>query len=67
MLIKIAITYEKSLKESIKKLVSFLEPAMILFMGLLIGFIVISMADSNIQYYGYPFLTVKRLQLAVDG
>jgi general secretion pathway protein F len=43
MLIKIADTYEKSLKVSIKKFVSFLEPAMILGMGLLTGFIVISM------------------------
>ncbi|MBM4314201.1 MAG: type II secretion system protein GspF [Deltaproteobacteria bacterium] len=43
MLIKVAVIYEKSLREAVKRFVSFLEPAMILFMGLVIGFIVISM------------------------
>jgi general secretion pathway protein F len=43
MLIKVAVIYEKSLREAVKRFVSFLEPAMILFMGLIIGFIVISM------------------------
>lgn len=43
MLTKVAVIYEKGLRESIKRFVSFLEPAMILFMGLVIGFIVVSM------------------------
>jgi general secretion pathway protein F len=43
MLVKVAVIYEKSLREAVKRFVSFLEPAMILFMGLVIGFIVISM------------------------
>ncbi|HBB15758.1 MAG TPA: type II secretion system protein GspF [Syntrophus sp. (in: bacteria)] len=43
MLIKVAVIYEKSLREAVKRFVSFLEPAMILFMGLVIGFIVVSM------------------------
>ncbi|MEW6332821.1 MAG: type II secretion system F family protein [Thermodesulfobacteriota bacterium] len=43
MLVKVAVVYEKSLRESVKRFVSFLEPAMILFMGLVIGFIVVSM------------------------
>lgn len=43
MLTRVAIIYEKSLREAIKRFVSFLEPAMILFMGLVIGFIVVSM------------------------
>jgi general secretion pathway protein F len=43
MLLKVASTYEKSLKTAIKRFVSLLEPAMILFMALVIGFIVISM------------------------
>jgi general secretion pathway protein F len=43
MLTKVAVIYEKSLRESIKRFVSFLEPALILLMGLLIGFIVVSM------------------------
>ena len=43
MLTKVAVIYEKSLRESIKRFVSFLEPALILLMGLVIGFIVVSM------------------------
>ncbi len=43
MLLKVASTYEKSLRAAIKKLIGFFEPAMILGMGLVIGFIVISM------------------------
>ncbi len=43
MLTKIAVLYEKSLREAIKRFVSFLEPALILCMGLVIGFIVVSM------------------------
>jgi len=42
MLIKVASIYEKKLKETIKRFVSLLEPIMILGMGLMIGFIVIS-------------------------
>ncbi len=55
MLIKIADTYEKSLKVSIKKFVSFLEPAMILGMGLLTGFIVISMLMAIFSITDIPF------------
>jgi general secretion pathway protein F len=43
MLLKVATTYEKSLKESIKRLIAFLEPAIILGMALVIGFIVVAM------------------------
>ncbi len=43
MLLKVAVTYEKSLRVAIKRLVSFMEPALILGMGLIIGFIVMSM------------------------
>lgn len=43
MLLKIAATYEKSLKESVKRFISLLEPILILGMGFIIGFIVISM------------------------
>jgi general secretion pathway protein F len=55
MLIKIADTYEKSLKVSIKKFVSFLEPALILGMGLLVGFIVISMLMAIFSITDIPF------------
>jgi len=43
MLLKVAATYEKSLREAVKRFISFLEPAIILGMGLIIGFIVVSM------------------------
>jgi general secretion pathway protein F len=43
MLLKVASIYEKSLKLAIKRFISFLEPAMILGMGIIIGFIVFSM------------------------
>lgn len=55
MLIKIADTYEKSLKVSIKKFVSFLEPALILGMGLLTGFIIISMLMAIFSITDIPF------------
>lgn len=43
MLLKVAVTYEKSLNTAIKRFVSLLEPVMIVVMGLIIGFIVFSM------------------------
>lgn len=42
MLIKVADTYEKGLKTTVKRFTSLLEPAMILIMGLVVGFIVVS-------------------------
>ena len=43
MLLRVATAYEKSLKEAVKRFVSFLEPVVILIMGLVIGFIIVSM------------------------
>jgi general secretion pathway protein F len=43
MLLQVASTYEKSLRASMKRLLSVLEPALILGMALIIGFIVLSM------------------------
>lgn len=43
MLLKVAETYEKSLRTAMKRFIGFLEPALILGMGLIIGFIVLSM------------------------
>jgi general secretion pathway protein F len=43
MLLKVATAYERSLKESIKRVISFLEPAIILVMAGVIGFIVVAM------------------------
>jgi general secretion pathway protein F len=55
MLLKVASTYEKSLRAAIKKLIGFLEPAMILGMGLVIGFIVISMLMAIFSITELPF------------
>jgi len=55
MLIKVAAAYEKSLKETVKRFVNFLESAMILAMGLVIGFIVISMLMAIFSITDLPF------------
>jgi general secretion pathway protein F len=43
MLNKVADTYESDVRNTIKRLMSLLEPAMILFMGVIVGFMVVSM------------------------
>lgn len=55
MLLKVASTYEKSLNVAIKRFVSLLEPAMILSMGMFIGFIVISMLMAIFSITELPF------------
>jgi len=55
MLIKVADNYDKMVKNTIKRLISFLEPAMILFMGLIVGFIVISMLMAIFSVNEMPF------------
>jgi general secretion pathway protein F len=55
MLMKVASTYEKSLNMAIKRFVSLLEPVMILSMGLIIGFIVISMLMAIFSITELPF------------
>jgi general secretion pathway protein F len=55
MLMKVANTYEKSLNESIKRFTSLIEPVMILSMGLVIGFIVISMLMAIFSITELPF------------
>lgn len=55
MLLKVATTYEKSLKLAIKRFISFLEPVMILGMGLVIGFIVVSMLMAIFSITNLPF------------
>ena len=42
MMLKVATTYEKSLREAIRRFMSLLEPAIIIVMALIIGFIVLS-------------------------
>ncbi|MGC2061612.1 MAG: type II secretion system F family protein [Thermodesulfovibrionales bacterium] len=55
MLLKVASTYEKSLRVAIKRFISFLEPALILGMGLVIGFIVMSMLMAIFSITNLPF------------
>jgi general secretion pathway protein F len=55
MLLKVATAYEKSLRDSVKRFVSFIEPAMILMMGLVIAFIVISMLMAIFSITDMPF------------
>jgi general secretion pathway protein F len=43
MLLKVADNYEKIVKNLVKRSISLIEPLMILFMGVVVGFIVISM------------------------
>ena len=55
MLLKVATTYEKSLREALKRLMGLLEPVMILTMGLVIGFIVVSMLMAIFSITDLPF------------
>ncbi len=55
MLLKVATAYEKSLKEAVKRFVSFLEPVVILAMGLIIGFIIVSMLMAIFSITDLPF------------
>jgi general secretion pathway protein F len=55
MLMKVAYTYEKSLSIAIKRFVNLIEPIMILTMGLIIGFIVISMLLAIFSITELPF------------
>ena len=55
MLIKVAETYEENVQSSIKRFVSLLEPLIILFMGLIVGFIVISMLLAIFSINEIPF------------
>ena len=55
MLLRVAENYEKASRDTVKRLVSFLEPAMILGMGLVVGFIVISMMMAIFSMNDMPF------------
>jgi general secretion pathway protein F len=55
MLLRVAENYEKSSRETIRRLVSLLEPAMILGMGVVVGFIVISMMMAIFGMNDMPF------------
>ena len=55
MLLKIASIYETSLKVSVKQFMNILEPAIILLMGIVVGFIVLSMLIAIFSVTEMPF------------
>jgi general secretion pathway protein F len=55
MLLRVAENYEKVARDTVRRLVSFLEPAMILGMGVVVGFIVISMMMAIFSINDMPF------------
>lgn len=55
MLLKVAENYEKIVRNMAKRFISLLEPAMILLMGLVVGFIVISMLMAIFSINEMPF------------
>lgn len=55
MLLRVAENYEKTVKSMVKRYISLLEPAMILAMGLVVGFIVISMLMAIFSVNEMPF------------
>ncbi len=55
MLLRVADNYEKALRNTVKRFISLLEPAMILAMALVVGFIVISMLMAIFSMNELPF------------
>jgi general secretion pathway protein F len=55
MLLKVAATYEKGLRDAVKRFMSLLEPAIILAMGVVIAFIVVSMLMAVFSILELPF------------
>ncbi len=55
MLLRVAENYEKVVRTTVRRFISFLEPAMILFMGVIVGVIVISMLMAIFSMNELPF------------
>lgn len=55
MLLRVADNYEKIVRDMVKRIISLLEPAMILCMGLVVGFVVISMLMAIFSMNEIPF------------
>ena len=55
MLLRVAENYEKMVRDTVKRFISLLEPAMILAMGLVVGFVVISMLMAIFSMNEMPF------------
>jgi general secretion pathway protein F len=54
MLIKVAVTYEKSLREAIKRFMNLLGPVIIIIMAVIIGFIVVSVFMAMFSIFDLP-------------
>ena len=59
VLLRVAENYEKASRDTIRRLVSILEPAMILVMGMVVGFIVISMMMAIFSVNEMPLSTLR--------
>ena len=55
MLLRVAESYEKMVRNTVKRLISLLEPSMILAMGLVVGFVVVSMLMAVFSMNEMPF------------
>jgi len=55
MLLRVAESYEKMVRNTVKRLISLLEPTMILVMGLVVGFVVVSMLMAVFSMNEMPF------------
>jgi general secretion pathway protein F len=55
MLMQVAETYDVEVEQAIRKLLAFLEPAMILLMALIVGAIILSMLTAMLTIYDLPF------------
>ncbi|MBW2708410.1 MAG: type II secretion system inner membrane protein GspF [Deltaproteobacteria bacterium] len=55
MLLRVAESYEKMVRNTVKRLISLLEPTMILIMGLVVGFVVVSMLMAVFSMNEMPF------------
>lgn len=55
MLVKVAETYDREVQVAVKRVIAIIEPLMILFMGLLVGFIVVSMLMAIFSVNDIPF------------
>ena len=55
MLLRVAESYEKMVRNTVKRLISLLEPTMILAMGLVVGFVVVSMLMAVFSMNEMPF------------
>ena len=55
MLLRVAESYEKMVRNTVKRLISLLEPTMILLMGLVVGFVVVSMLMAVFSMNEMPF------------